>query len=39
LKAGNNEIIIGISNYFYGWGLIARLYEMNNIKIKQPTAL
>lgn len=39
LKAGNNEVMIGVSNYFYGWGVIARLYQMDKIKIKQPIAL
>jgi hypothetical protein len=39
LKAGDNEILIGVTNYFYGWGVIARLYQMDGIKIKQPMAL
>lgn len=25
LKEGNNEIMIALANYFYGWGIIARL--------------
>ena len=25
LKAGVNEILIGVANDFYGWGIIARL--------------
>ena len=25
LKKGDNELLIGLANYFYGWGLVARL--------------
>lgn len=25
LKKGDNELLVGLANYFYGWGLIARL--------------
>jgi hypothetical protein len=29
LKAGDNELIIGVSNYFYGWGIVARMAKMD----------
>ena len=25
LQAGENELLIGLTNYFFGWGLVARL--------------
>jgi hypothetical protein len=33
LKEGKNEIMIGIANYFYGWGIIARLEDVNGIQL------
>jgi hypothetical protein len=33
LKEGKNEILIGLANYFYGWGVVARLDDMDGIKI------
>ncbi len=33
LKPGKNEIMIGLANYLYGWGLIARLSDMNGIEL------
>ena len=32
LKAGVNELLIGVSNDFYGWGIIARLDTMEDIE-------
>ena len=34
LKEGNNEILVGLANYFYGWGLVARLDNMSGITLK-----
>ncbi len=34
LREGKNEILIGLANYFYGWGMIARLDEINGIKFQ-----
>ncbi|PCJ97612.1 MAG: hypothetical protein COA50_04005 [Flavobacteriaceae bacterium] len=34
LKEGENEIMIGLANYFFGWGLVARLDQMDGITIK-----
>lgn len=33
LQQGNNEILIGLTNYFYGWGIIARLDDMDGVHI------
>lgn len=35
LKAGENELLIGVANDFYGWGIIARLDEINGIEIAE----
>lgn len=32
LKQGKNEILIGLANYFYGWGLIARFADTDGIR-------
>jgi len=34
LKEGKNELLIGLANYFYGWGIIARFENMNDIKMQ-----
>lgn len=34
LKAGENELLIGIANDFYGWGIIARLDSMEGIIVE-----
>ena len=34
LKKGKNEILIALVNYFYGWGIIARFENMNDIKMQ-----
>jgi hypothetical protein len=34
LKEGDNEILIGIANYFFGWGIIARLDNTTGIRFK-----
>jgi len=33
LKEGNNQVVIGLANNFYGWGLIARLSSLENIEL------
>ena len=33
LKEGENEILIGLANYFYGWGIIARFDDTADIQI------
>jgi len=32
LKEGENEILIGLSNYFFGWGLIARWDDTSGLR-------
>jgi hypothetical protein len=31
LKSGENELLIGVTNFFYGWGIIARLDRIEGI--------
>jgi hypothetical protein len=31
LKEGSNEILVGLANYFYGWGIVARLDDTDGI--------
>jgi hypothetical protein len=33
LKEGNNGILIGLANYFYGWGIVARLDDTVGIQV------
>lgn len=35
LKEGKNEILIGLANYFYGWGIVARLDDTRGIQLMQ----
>jgi hypothetical protein len=35
LKAGDNQLVIGVSAYFYGWGIAARLMDLDGITILQ----
>jgi hypothetical protein len=35
LKKGKNEILIALANYFYGWGIIARLDDTDGIEIEK----
>ncbi|TSD64092.1 hypothetical protein FFF34_016195 [Inquilinus sp. KBS0705] len=35
LKAGNNLLMVRVTNYFYGWGMVARVMNMNGITIQQ----
>jgi len=36
LKQGENQLLIGVSNDFYGWGIIARLESMEGITAVEP---
>lgn len=31
LQQGKNEVLIGLTNYFYGWGIVARLDDVDGI--------
>jgi hypothetical protein len=33
LRAGDNDLLIGVANDFYGWGLIARLDNLQGIEV------
>lgn len=33
LKAGDNQIMVALANYFYGWGIVARLNSLEGIDI------
>jgi hypothetical protein len=33
LRKGTNEILIGVANYFYGWGIIARFDDTDGIQL------
>lgn len=33
LKAGDNELLIGLANDFYGWGIMTRLESLEGIEI------
>ncbi|OOQ60208.1 hypothetical protein [Mucilaginibacter pedocola] len=35
LKEGDNELVIGVSAYFYGWGIAARMMNMEGITVQQ----
>ncbi|PZR01181.1 MAG: hypothetical protein DI539_28695 [Flavobacterium psychrophilum] len=35
LKEGKNEILIATANYFYGWGIIARLDDTNGLQFNR----
>ncbi len=34
LKEGKNEILIGLANYFFGWGMIARMDDLDGIRFQ-----
>lgn len=36
LKKGENQLLIGVSNDFYGWGIIARLENLEGIATIEP---
>ena len=31
LQKGNNEIMIGVGNFFFGWGIITRLDKVDGL--------
>jgi hypothetical protein len=35
LKEGDNQLLIGVSNFFYGWGIVARLDNLDGIRIEK----
>lgn len=35
LKEGDNQLLIGVANYFYGWGIVARFNNLNGIRLEK----
>jgi len=35
LRAGENELLIGVANDFYGWGIVARLDNLEGVEINR----
>jgi hypothetical protein len=35
LIAGDNELLIGVGNDFYGWGMVARLDSLEGLTIEK----
>jgi len=35
LKEGENQLMIGVANFFYGWGIVARFNNLKGIKLEQ----
>jgi hypothetical protein len=35
LAKGDNELLVGVGNDFYGWGIVARLDNLNGIKVSR----
>jgi len=35
LKEGENQLMIGVANSFYGWGIVARFNNLDGIKLEQ----
>ncbi len=34
LNQGDNELLVGVGNFFFGWGIVARLDSLDNLKIE-----
>ena len=34
-KKGDNELLIGVANNFYGWGIAARFKDLNGLKLEK----
>ncbi|UJH67687.1 hypothetical protein [Allomuricauda sp. SCSIO 65647] len=34
LKKGDNELLLGVAHYFFGWGIVARLDATDNLKLE-----
>jgi hypothetical protein len=35
LKEGDNQLMVGVANFFYGWGIVARLDDIDGIGLEQ----
>jgi hypothetical protein len=36
LKQGDNELLIGVANDFFGWGIMARLDNLEDVEVIPP---
>ncbi len=36
LNAGDNDLMVGVANDFYGWGIVARIDRLTDVKLEQP---
>lgn len=34
-REGENELMIGVSNFFYGWGIVARFDDLNGLHLER----
>jgi hypothetical protein len=35
LREGDNQLIVGVANFFYGWGIVARLDDLDGIMLEK----
>ena len=35
LKKGDNQLMVGVTNFFYGWGIVARLDDLDGIRLEK----
>ena len=35
LKEGENQILIGVANFFYGWGMVARFDDLDEMRLEK----
>ncbi len=35
LKKGENQLMIGVANFFYGWGIVARFDDLGGIQLEK----
>jgi len=35
LQVGDNQLMVGVTNFFYGWGIVARLDNLDGIRIEK----
>jgi len=35
LKEGENQLMIGVANFFFGWGIVARFDDLNGIQLEK----
>jgi len=35
LQAGDNQLMVGVTNFFYGWGIVARFDDLDGIRLEE----